>query len=216
MMKYTALIVAAGSGSRVGLGYNKLLYKFENGNTILEETIQIFMKDARCQQVVVVSSGEDMEVFTNLCTAGKVVFVLGGETRQQSVYNGLKAVKEDFVLIHDGARPWLSKECIDRILDTLETNPACLLTVPVKDTIKEVKDGYVVQTLKRSDLKQAQTPQAFETSVILNSYCKAMKQGIEATDDAQVCELCSDVRVKEVEGCYENIKVTTIEDLKGK
>lgn len=215
-MEYTALVVAAGSGRRVGLGYNKLLYKFENGKTILEETVQIFMKDERCKQIIVVSSGDDMETFTKLCSAGNVVFVLGGATRQQSVYNGLKAVKEDYVLIHDGARPWLSIACIDRVLEALQTEDACLLCVPVKDTIKEIKDGYVVQTHKRSDLKQAQTPQAFLTSLILAAYKKAMTQAIMATDDAQIVELCTDVSVKAVEGSYENIKVTTMNDIQGK
>lgn len=215
-MDYTALVVAAGSGSRVGLGYNKLLYKFENGRTILEETVSIFLKDNRCKQIIVVSSSDDMETFTKLCSCGKVVFVLGGETRQQSVYNGLKAVKEDVVLIHDGARPWLPKECIDRILTTIQEHPACLLCVPVKDTIKEVKGDYVVQTYQRADLKQAQTPQAFDTNLIIHAYEKAMKQGISATDDAQIVELCSDVLVRAVEGSYENIKVTTMEDLVGK
>lgn len=215
-MDYTALVVAAGSGSRVGLGYNKLLYKFENGRTILEETVSIFMKDDRCKQIVVVSSSDDMEIFTKLCSCGKVVFVLGGATRQQSVYNGLKAVKEDAVLIHDGARPWLPTECIDRILDTLNEHPACLLCVPVKDTIKEVKGDYVKQTYRRDDLKQAQTPQAFDTNLIIHCYEKAMKQGISATDDAQVVELCSDIQVRAVEGSYENSKVTTMEDLSGR
>lgn len=215
-MDYTALVVAAGSGSRVGLGYNKLLYKFENGRTILEETVSIFMNDERCTQIIVVASSDDMETFTRLCGCGKVVFVLGGETRQQSVYNGLKAVKEDYVLIHDGARPWLSMECIDRILDTLKIHPACLLTVPVKDTIKEVRDGFVVQTFKRADLKQAQTPQAFDTNLIIKCYEKAMRTGVQATDDAQIVETCSDVAVCDVEGSYENIKVTTMEDLAGK
>lgn len=215
-MEYTALIVAAGSGSRLGLGYNKLLYKFENGQTILEKTVQIFMRDERCKQIVVVSSGNDMEIFTKLCSAGNVVFVLGGDTRQQSVYNGLKAVKEDYVLIHDGARPWLSLDCINRILVTLETEDACLLTVPVKDTIKEVKDGFVTQTYIRSNLKQAQTPQAFLTKLILIGYQQAMKKQIIATDDAQIIELCCDVKIKEVEGCYDNIKVTTMDDLQEK
>lgn len=215
-MDYTALVVAAGSGSRVGLGYNKLLYKFENGKTILEETVSIFMKDERCTQIIVVVSSDDMETFTRLCSCGKVVFVLGGETRQQSVYNGLKAVKEEYVLIHDGARPWLSTMCIDRILNTLKDHPACLLCVPVKDTIKEVRDGFVVQTYKRADLKQAQTPQAFDTNLIIRCYEKAMKQGIVATDDAQIVEVCSDVQVREVEGSYENIKVTTMEDIAGR
>lgn len=215
-MEYTALVVAAGSGSRVGLGYNKLLYKFENGRTILEETVSIFMKDERCTQIIVVASSNDMETFTRLCSCGKVVFVLGGETRQQSVYNGLKAVKEECVLIHDGARPWLPMCCIDAILETLNEYPACLLCVPVKDTIKEVKDGFITQTYKRSDLMQAQTPQAFDTNLIIKCYEKAMKQGIVATDDAQIVEVCSDILVKVVEGSYENSKVTTMEDIVGK
>lgn len=215
-MEYTALIVAAGSGSRVGLGYNKVLYKFENGKTILEETVRRFRCDERCKQIIIVASYEDMRTFTELCSAGNIVFVLGGETRQQSVCNGLKAVKEDYVLIHDGARPWLPMDCINRILDTLENEDACLLTVPVKDTIKEVRDGYIVQTYQRDTLRQAQTPQAFKTDLILACYREAKRKGIMATDDAQLVELCSEVRVKEVEGSYENSKVTTKEDLLGK
>ena len=130
-MDYTALVVAAGSGSRVNLGYNKLLYTFENGKTILEETLRVFMEDAQCRQIVVVANSDDKETFIKLCGCGKVVFAYGGETRQQSVYNGLKAVKEDVVLIHDGARPWLPKACIDELLENLKEHPACLLCVPV-------------------------------------------------------------------------------------
>jgi len=215
-MDYTALVVAAGSGSRVNLGYNKLLYTFENGKTILEETLRVFMEDAQCRQIVVVANSDDKETFIKLCVCGKVVFAYGGETRQQSVYNGLKAVKEDVVLIHDGARPWLPKACIDELLENLKEHPACLLCVPVKDTIKEVKDGYVVSTYRRDTLKQAQTPQGFDTNFIIHCYEKAMRLGIQATDDAQIVEECSDIAVRAVNGSYANIKVTTMEDLKGK
>ncbi|MEG2800692.1 MAG: 2-C-methyl-D-erythritol 4-phosphate cytidylyltransferase [Longicatena sp.] len=215
-MNYTALIVAAGSGTRVGLGYNKVLYKFKNGKTILEQTIDNFKQDMRCRQLVVVTSGEDIETFKTLCQDDAITFVIGGNTRQQSVYNGLQEVREDYVLVHDGARPWLSLNCIDRIIATLETEDACLLCVNVKDTIKEVKDGYIVQTFERSCLRQAQTPQAFKTKLIISSYQKALHDNIAATDDAQIVELCSGVKVKEVEGSYENSKVTTIEDLEGK
>ncbi|MEG0275022.1 MAG: 2-C-methyl-D-erythritol 4-phosphate cytidylyltransferase, partial [Longicatena sp.] len=121
---------------------------------------------------------------------------------------------EDHVMIHDGARPWLSQECLKRILDELSVHKACLLMVPVKDTIKEVVNGKVVQTFVRSNLRQAQTPQAFETKLIIESYEKAMRQGVVASDDAQVVELCSDEIVYEVEGSYENLKVTTIEDIR--
>ncbi|MEG0736626.1 MAG: 2-C-methyl-D-erythritol 4-phosphate cytidylyltransferase [Longicatena sp.] len=213
-MKYSALIVAAGSGSRMGLGYNKLLYTFDSGETIIEKTVSIFLKDAQCTQIVLVISEEDREVFKKLFPQKDIVFTIGGDTRQESVYNGLKEVKEDHVMIHDGARPWLSQECLKRILDELSVHKACLLMVPVKDTIKEVVNGKVVQTFVRSNLRQAQTPQAFETKLIIESYEKAMRQGVVASDDAQVVELCSDEIVYEVEGSYENLKVTTIEDIR--
>ena len=125
MIEYTALIVAAGSGSRMGLGYNKMLFKLKNGHTILEETIQVFQKDTRCHQIIVVASKEDIEVFMKLCTQGNIVFVQGGATRQDSVYHGLKAVMCEHVLIHDGARPWLTMDCIDRIVESLQVHDAC-------------------------------------------------------------------------------------------
>jgi len=215
-MNYTALIVAAGSGSRVGLGYNKLLYTLTNGNTILEETTSIFAQDDRCKQIVIVVSPEDLETFQTMLHDDRITFVLGGKTRQESVYCGLQKVKEAMVLIHDGARPWLKKACIDRILETLCEYPACLLCVPVKDTIKEVKDGFVTQTYRRDDLRQAQTPQAFHTDLIRQCHEKALREHIIATDDAQIVELCSDVSIRAVEGSYENSKVTTMEDLNGK
>ncbi len=215
-MKYTALIVAAGSGSRVGLGYNKMLYTLKNGNTILEETVQIFQKDDRCTQIIVTARKEDMQEYVRLIAKGKVLLVAGGETRQQSVYNGLLAVKEDYVLIHDGARPWVPVSCIQKLLDTLREHQACLLMVHVKDTVKEVVHGVVKNTLKREQLRLAQTPQAFHTGLVLKSYQRAKKDGFEASDDAQVVEHYSDEPVIVVEGSYENIKVTTIEDLQGR
>lgn len=215
-MKYSALIVAAGSGSRMGLGYNKLLYTFDDGVTIIEKTVDIFLNDQRCTQIVMVISEEDREVFTKLFQDQPVQFVQGGAARQDSVYNGLQVVKEDHVLIHDGARPWLPKECIDRILDKLEEVHACLLMVPVKDTVKEVRDGKVTITLKRSDLRLAQTPQAFLTSLIKEGYECAKHKNVEVTDDASIIELCTNESVYEVEGSYDNIKVTTKEDLLNK
>lgn len=215
-MNYTALIVAAGTGSRVGLGYNKLLYKFQNGKTIIEKTVSIFQQDHRCKQIILVASEQDLDAYRALFVGLSITYAIGGETRQHSVYNGLQEVQEEYVFIHDGARPWLPKTCIDELCTKLKTHPACLLCVPAKDTIKEVKDVVVVQTLKRSTLWLAQTPQAFQTRLIVESYQKAMKQGMEATDDAQIVEVCSNIQVHVVEGSYENSKVTTIEDIQGK
>jgi len=212
-MEYSALIVAAGQGKRMGLGYNKVFYPLKEGSTVLQKTVAIFLEDKRCKQIVVVMNQDDMSRCIMENDSGKILYVLGGERRQDSVMNGLMAVSEDYVLIHDGARPFLSKEAINQILEALKTEQACLLAVAAKDTIKEIKDGYVVKTLQRSDLVQAQTPQAFHTEFILACYKKAGDRGFIVTDDAQVVELVSDVKIKVVEGDYQNIKITTMTDV---
>ena len=215
-MEYSVVIVAAGSGSRMGLGYNKMLFQLKNGHTILEETVSKFYDDKRCKQVIVVASDYDLETFQTLFKDKNIEFTKGGKTRQDSVYQGLKKVKQDYVFIHDGARPWISKDCINRIVEVLETKEACLLMMPVKDTIKVVEDGKVINTPKRSTLFLAQTPQAFVTKKIIKAYDQAYEKGIQATDDAQIMELCGDCEVYMVEGSYENMKVTTKEDIEGK
>lgn len=215
-MEYSALIVAAGSGSRMGLGYNKMLFPLKNGHVILEETLQLFLADQRCQQIVVAADRNDMDTFARFCTDARIVLVEGGARRQDSVYNGLCAVRGEHVLIHDGARPWLPPVCIDRLLGALQTHNACVLMVPVKDTIKVVADGRIIETPPRDKLWQAQTPQAFLTQSIIQAYERAMKQSLEVTDDAQIMELCGKESVYVVEGSYENIKVTTMEDVQGR
>lgn len=215
-MEYSVVIVAAGSGSRMGLGYNKMLFQLKNGHTILEETVSKFYDDKRCKQVIVVASDYDLETFQTLFKDKNIEFTKGGKTRQDSVYQGLKKVKQDYVFIHDGARPWISKDCINRIVEVLETKEACLLMMPVKDTIKVVEEGKVINTPKRSTLYLAQTPQAFVTKKIIKAYDRAYETGIQATDDAQIMELCGDCEVYMVEGSYENMKVTTKEDIEGK
>ena len=133
--------------------------------------------------------------------------------RQDSVYEGLKHVTSDYVMIHDGARPFVKKDLLDRLVVGMEEYKAVLAMVPCKDTIKRVKDGKVVETLIRSELMQAQTPQAFDTVLIRNAYKDAIENNIQATDDASMLELQGkDVYV--VEGDYDNIKITTKEDLK--
>lgn len=215
-MNYTALVVAAGSGSRLGLGYNKMLYKLNSGKTILETTVSIFMNDRRCSQIVVVASKDDMHTYAQLFSCGKVVFVLGGKTRAESVCHGLNAVKEDVVLIHDGARPWLDMKCVDEILKTMETEKACMLAVPSKDTVKRVENGYVKETVIRDEVYNAQTPQAFITDEIIEAYRCAKTENFTGTDDASVMERFGTSKIKIVKGSYENIKVTTKEDIIGK
>ena len=142
-----------------------------------------------------------------------LIHIYGGKERQDSVYNGLQVVDQDHVLIHDGARPYITTEKIDDLLLCLKEYDACLLMVPVKDTIKLCCDDTVEVTLPRARLMQAQTPQAFKTSLIKVCYQQAQDSGFIATDDASLVEEFSTAPVKVVIGSYENIKITTPEDL---
>lgn len=213
-MNYTALILAAGQGTRMNLGYNKMFYEIEKGKTILDKTLAIFQNDEQCKQIILVMNEEDVtSVAKKIKWSQSILIIRGGTTRQESVFNGLKGVGEEVVLIHDGARCYLNQKSIDDCLNALESKKACLLMVPCKDTIKEVENGKVRKTLDRSILYQAQTPQAFKTDLIFECYCKAMGENYHATDDAQIVEKYSDEEVVLVLGDYSNIKVTTLEDL---
>ena len=211
-MNYSAIVLCAGKGSRSGLSYNKMLYRFKN-KTVYEMPMEIFLNDERCKQIVVVTKEEELDDLKNLISSKKIDYVFGGKERQDSVYNGLQVVKEDYVLIHDGARPYLKKENIDDILECLNKNDACLLVVPVKDTIKVCIDGNIVKTLPREQLVQAQTPQAFKTELIKRCYQKGKDKNYIATDDASLVEYFENIEVKAVLGSYSNIKITTPDDL---
>lgn len=207
-MNYSAIVLCAGKGSRSGLTYNKMLYRFKN-KTVYEMSMEIFLNDERCKQIVVVTKEEELDDLKKLISSKKIDYVFGGKERQDSVYNGLQVVKEDYVLIHDGARPYLKKENIDDILECLNKNDACLLVVPVKDTIKVCIDGNIVKTLPREQLVQAQTPQAFKTELIKRCYQKGKDKNYIATDDASLVEYFENIEVKAVLGSYSNIKITT-------
>lgn len=214
-MNYSVVIPCAGMGKRIGLGYNKLLYKMDGQKTVIEKTVGIFTADECCVQIILVISPQDQKEFIELFhSTKKVEWCLGGKERQDSVHQGLLRVKSDYVMIHDGARPYLTKDCIDRLLAALERYEACLLMVPAKDTIKIVdEDGFVKETPNRASLMHAQTPQAFKTEIIKEAYSSAKEQQVLGTDDASLVEMLTDVKVKMVEGDYGNIKITTPEDL---
>lgn len=211
-MNYAVLIVAAGRGSRMNLGYNKVFYEIEKGVTVLQKTLTPFLSDVRCKQIIVVLNKDDMgKPFKK--EFGHLIRVFGGATRQESVYNGLMAIKEDYVLIHDGARPNINPEQIDILLETLEHEDACILAIKAKDTLKRVENGYIIETIDRSNIYQAQTPQAFKTQLIIDCHKKAARLNTQATDDSQLIELLSDVKVKVVYGNEDNLKLTTPKDL---
>ena len=192
------------------------------GKPILVYALEVFEQSAVVDDILLMTDKDHVEYCKKeICEKygiKKVSAVApGGKERYESVWKALCILKErgqsGFVMIHDGARPFVKKDLLDRLVVGMEEHKAVLAMVPCKDTIKRVKDGKVVETLIRSELMQAQTPQAFDTVLIRNAYKEAIENNIQATDDASMLELQGkDVYV--VEGDYDNIKITTKEDLK--
>lgn len=216
-MQYKVIIPAAGSGSRMGAGFNKLFLKIKN-SPIIELTIKIFGEDPRCNEIILPIKEAEKHLFDTLNLSKsikqKITYVQGGSERQESVYNGLLSIKDaaGYVLVHDGARPFVSKDVIERILERLNEHQAVICAVPMKDTIKKVIDDKVVETIDRSTLWGVQTPQAFTYDNLVQAHQKAIKNGFLGTDDASLVEWNGQV-VSVVSGDYNNIKVTTKEDL---
>lgn len=211
-MKYDAIVLAAGSGSRSGLSYNKVFYKL-NDKTVIENSLKLFINDNDCEKVILVISESEYDDFINLNLSSKVVFAYGGQERFNSVENGLSKVSSEYVLIHDGARPYLSKDDLDKLKAALYNYNAALLMVKSIDTSKIVSNGIIDRTLDRSTIYNAQTPQAFKTSVLSDAYKKLNAANISVTDDSQIVEMFTNEKIKVVEGSYSNIKITTKEDL---
>ena len=197
----------------MGLGYNKVYYPV-NGRPLLAYTIDVFEKDQDCKEIVVVS---DVNTFREKMiheSFNKVKVVEGGSSRQESIYHGLQNVTEEIVMIHDGARPHITLELLGKLKEAMKKEKGAILMVPCKDTIKIVKDGYIEQTIPRETLMAAQTPQVFYTKDILYCMNKAIEENYIGTDDASLIEKYLDIKVAVVLGDYNNLKITTPEDLK--
>ncbi len=213
-MNVTALIPAAGIGNRFSKTQNKLLYSVK-GKTVLEHTVYAFDNIFYINEIVIVTQRVYFPLIESLFgnkLKSKLKIVEGGKERQDSVRKGLKEVTNPYVLIHDAARPFISEEIILNSIKALENNPAVLVATPAIDTIKVVKDNFVVDTPDRKTLWQAQTPQGFKTDLILSLHEKAKEENVYLTDDAALCEW-GKVAVKIVKGDYRNIKVTTPSDI---
>ncbi|WP_338752590.1 2-C-methyl-D-erythritol 4-phosphate cytidylyltransferase [Bacillus sp. FJAT-52991] len=215
-MAYQVVIPAAGQGKRMKADRNKLLLSLQ-GRPVIIHTLEVFEKDPACNGIVLAVKQEEKQLFADLISKYKISkvykFVTGGEERQQSVYNGLKQLDQaDIVLVHDGARPFMTRKMIAELVEQAKHSEAAIAAVPVKDTIKRVKDGTVSETVERSSLWSVQTPQAFRFSSLLQAHEQAEKDGFLGTDDASLVERMN-VPVQIVEGDYDNIKLTTPEDL---
>lgn len=215
----TAIVVAGGKGKRMGKDINKQ-YLLINGREIVARTLEVFQRSGRVDEIILVSPEAEIdfcrENIVKKYALNKVrKIIAGGPERQDSVYNGLLACSSDtdIVMIHDGARPFITEDMLERSIDCARKYGACSLGVPVKDTIKVVDgEGFAVDTPRRSGLYAVQTPQTFKYRTILEAHEAARKVNIEATDDTMLVEALGK-RVKFIEGSYTNIKITTPEDM---
>jgi len=187
---------------------------------ILTHTIGVFDQSPLVDAIYVIVDAADVELCRSLVldpySFQKVVApVPGGKTRQDSVFNGLRAIPSDtdFVIVHDGVRPFVTHEMISGCLEAADAWGAAITAVPVKDTIKVADaDGFIVDTPERSKLWAVQTPQAFRKDLLLEAHRAARQAGLNATDDAALVERLG-FTVKLVMGSYRNVKITTPEDL---
>lgn len=224
--KTTAIVLAAGQGKRMQSKIQKQYMLLED-KPILYYSLKIF-QDSFIDHIVLVV-GADEQSYCQKEIVEKFGFdkvsavVEGGKERYHSVANGISAItwENEMVFIHDGARPFVTEEILQRAYDEVNLSHACVVGMPVKDTVKIADNNRnVVSTPNRANVWQVQTPQVFEMTLIAESYSKLikqeeelLKQNVVITDDAMVVEYFSDMQVKLVEGSYQNIKITTPEDI---
>lgn len=214
-----AIIVAAGQGKRMKTNLNKQ-YLLLKGKPILAHTINIFESCIFIDEIiVVVGENEKAKCLDNIIKpyGFKKVrkIIIGGKTRQQSMYNGLKEVSNyaDMVITHDGARPLIQQSILQESIKQTIIHKATIIGVPVKNTIKTIDSkGFVKNTLSRNLLWAVQTPQSFSYSLLLNAHKKAFEEGFVGTDDATLVERIGHP-IKMIKGNGDNIKITTPEDL---
>lgn len=192
---------------------SKLLLKI-NGKTVLERSVNAFLNISDVDEVIVVARDKDIPAFSDILTDERVSFVVGGDTRQQSVMNALDVIDDcELIIIHDGARPLIKSVDIENTIRAAKENKAAAVGVFVKDTVKVVdKNGFVVSTPDRSTLFAVQTPQIFDFELYRNAAQNAREKGLDFTDDCQLVESFNQ-KVKTVVGSYSNIKITTPDDI---
>jgi len=216
--KVTAITLAGGVGSRLASDAPKQYLKI-SGKYILSRSIEALLGLTFVGEVMVVVSGEWMEYCRENITKPleadygvKIKLIEGGKNRQESSLNGVKAATQPFVMIHDGARPFVKRADIERLYEAMKISGAAILGVPITDTIKEVADGQIARTIPRDSLLGAVTPQAFSRELLLSAHEFALKSGFLGTDDASLLEHMNE-RVEILASSRENIKITTQEDL---
>ena len=218
--KCTAIVLSAGQGTRMGTTIQKQYLQI-NQKPVIFYSLDLFQHAEIIDEIIlVVGAGQEefcrREIVEKYQLNKVSIIVTGGDERYQSVWNGLQQVSnEGYVFIHDGARPFVDEDMLNRLYDAVKIYKACVVGMPVKDTIKVIsEEGFAIETPNRKCLWMIQTPQVFESALIKKAYTKSRKEtSIEVTDDAMVVEQMLKYPIKMVEGSYENIKITTPEDL---
>lgn len=217
--KYTAIVLAAGSGKRMNSKVHKQ-YLIIQDRPVLYYSLKAFEDSAVDEIVLVVGKGEEKfcrkEIVDKYGISKVKAIVEGGKERYHSVFEGLKQTSDaDYVLIHDGARPFVNQDIIRRCMQEVQKYQACVVGMPVKDTIKIAdEEGYAKQTPDRKNVWMIQTPQTFSYALIYEAYEEMLKtEDTAITDDAMVLERIKGKKSKLIVGSYRNIKITTPEDL---
>ena len=223
--KVTAIVLAAGKGSRMHSEIQKQ-YMTLLDRPVITYALEAFEKSSVDEIILVVAPGEIEYAQENILDKydyKKVSGIItGGAERYDSVYKALCSMPEEgYVLIHDGARAFITPELIEFCIEQVKKDKSCVMGMPVKDTVKiSDRNGYVESTPPRSLVWQVQTPQVFETALIIQAYDELidreeelLAQHVTITDDAMVVETMLQTPVKLYEGSYDNIKITTPEDL---
>ena len=206
-MKVSLILACAGVGARAGFNKNKLLVE-NAGKTVLEHTLSAFYNSGIIDEIIIATSKKDFEFVKNLVN-DKALVVFGGDTRSQSVKNALEKVSGEIVLIHDGARPFVSKELIKNCIKTTKEFGCAIPVLPTRNTIVKAKDGFIDCYLGKDELKIVQTPQGFLTDKIKKAY--EMANGKTFNDDGEVY-LNYIGKVATFDGEEKNIKLTFKQD----
>jgi len=213
-MSVTAIILVAGNSTRFGKKTNKNFEKINN-KYVLEYSLEQFASNDKIDNIIIAIKDDERELLNNIITKGynkPIKLIEGGRTRQESVYNCIISTDADIVIIHDGARPLIKQDYINKCIDTMQEYEGTTIAVKSKDTIKITDDnGVVIKTTERKNTWIVQTPQCFKREILIDAH-KEFKDNESITDDCMLLELLGK-KVKLIEGDYTNIKITTIEDI---
>lgn len=212
----SVIIVAAGSGNRMNAPIGKQFIEI-SGKEIIARTIDVFYNNKNINEIVLAIKQSDEEFVAKIIKKNNykgIKLVYGGKERQDSIYNCLKYISQDseIILIHDGVRPFVTDETIEKAIKMAKEKEAVCIGVPIKDTIKVVRKGIITDTPDRDLLWSAQTPQAFKRDLIIKAHEYAKITNFRGTDDAMLVENIGK-QVHMIQGKYDNVKITVPEDI---